>query len=45
MTVIDKRSELIDYYRRRGYVPSGERRDFPIALDPPLFMTVLVKSL
>ncbi len=45
MTVIDKRSELIDYYRRRGYVPSGERRDFPIAHDPPLFMTVLVKSL
>lgn len=45
MTVIDRRTELIAYYVRRGYLPSGERRDFPIALDPPLFMTVLVKPL
>ena len=45
MTVIDKREELIAYYRRRGYLPSGETRDFPIALDPPLFMAVLVKPL
>lgn len=45
MTVIDSRAELIAYYQRRGYAPSGERRDFPIVLDPPLFMTVLVKPL
>ena len=45
MTVIDRRAELIAYYRRRGYLPSGETRAFPIALDPPLTMAVLVKSL
>jgi GNAT superfamily N-acetyltransferase len=45
MTVIERRTELIDYYRRRGYTPTPERRDFPVALDPPLFMTVLEKSL
>lgn len=45
MTVIDRREELIAWYRRRGYLPSGETRDFPIALDPPLFMRVLVKPL
>lgn len=45
MTVIDRRAELIAFYRRRGYAESGEKRDFPIALDPPLFMTVLVKPL
>jgi ribosomal protein S18 acetylase RimI-like enzyme len=45
MTVIDVRTELIAYYRRRGYVPAGEKRDFPVALDPPFFMDVLVKPL
>ncbi|HEX8302425.1 GNAT family N-acetyltransferase [Sphingomonas sp.] len=45
MTVIDRREELIAWYRRRGYLPSGESRDFPIPLDPPLFMAVLVKPL
>ncbi|MES2988576.1 MAG: GNAT family N-acetyltransferase [Pseudomonadota bacterium] len=45
MTVIDKREELIAWYRRRGYLPSGETRDFPISMDPPLFMSVLVKPL
>lgn len=45
MTVIEQRSELIAYYERRGYVRTGERRDFPIALDPPLFMQVLAKPL
>jgi predicted N-acetyltransferase YhbS len=29
MTVIGKRTELIDYYRRRGYLPTGEERPFP----------------
>jgi GNAT superfamily N-acetyltransferase len=45
MTVIDARVELIAWYRRHGYAPSGETRPFPIPLDPPLRMTVLVKPL
>lgn len=45
MTVIDRRSPLIAFYERRGYVVSGEKRDFPVPLDPPLFMDVLVKDL
>jgi GNAT superfamily N-acetyltransferase len=45
MTVIDKREPLIAYYERRGYARSPEVRDFPILLDPPLFMAVLVKPL
>lgn len=45
MTVIEQRAELIAYYERRGYARSGERRDFPVAVEPPLFMTVLVKPL
>lgn len=45
MTVIDKRIELIAWYERRGYTVTDERRPFPIALDPPLFLQVLVKPL
>jgi len=45
MTVIENRAELIAYYERRGYVRTTERRDFPIAVEPPLYMTVLVKPL
>jgi ribosomal protein S18 acetylase RimI-like enzyme len=45
MTVIDRRAELIAFYERRGYAVSGEKRDFPVPLDPPLFMDVLVKPL
>lgn len=45
MTVIDRREELIAWYERLGYARSGETRDFPIALDPPLFMSVLVKPI
>jgi len=41
MTVIDSRRELIDWYGRRGYQATGEKRPFPIALDPPLEMVVL----
>lgn len=33
MTVIRQRSELIDYYKRRGYALTGEDRPFPLA-DP-----------
>lgn len=29
MSVIEQRAELIDWYRRRGYEPTGERRPFP----------------
>lgn len=45
MTVIEQRCELIRYYERRGYCITGERRDFPIPLDPPYFMTVVAKTL
>jgi ribosomal protein S18 acetylase RimI-like enzyme len=45
MTVIDSRTELIAYYERRGFVRTGERRAFPIELDPPLGMVVLEKVL
>ena len=29
MSVIEQRVELIAWYRRRGYEPTGERRPFP----------------
>ena len=45
MTVIENRAELVAYYERRGYVRTAERRDFPILVEPPLYMTVLVKPL
>lgn len=45
MTVIDSRHELVAYYERRGYRRTGERRAFPIPLDPPLSMVVLAKEL
>ncbi|WP_423602974.1 GNAT family N-acetyltransferase [Sphingomonas sp. MS122] len=45
MTVIDRRAELIAWYLRHGYAASGETRPFPVPLDPPLSMTVLVKQL
>jgi ribosomal protein S18 acetylase RimI-like enzyme len=45
MTVIENRVELIAYYERRGYERTPERRELPIAVTPPLYMTVLVKSL
>jgi ribosomal protein S18 acetylase RimI-like enzyme len=45
MTVIEQRTELIAYYERRGWQRTGERRHFPVPLDPPYFMTVLAKSL
>lgn len=45
MTVIEQRSELIAYYGRRGWSCTGERRPFPIALDPPYSMQVLAKAL
>lgn len=30
MLVVDARAELIAFYRRRGYVDSGERRPYPV---------------
>lgn len=44
LTVISVRAELIAYYERRGYALTGERRPFPIALDPPLTLVVLEKA-
>lgn len=46
MTVIHRRAELIAWYERRGYAPTGERRPFPV--DPPrpeLDFVVLEKAL
>lgn len=45
MTVIDKRAELIAYYQRRGYRLTGETCDFPVKVDPPLFMVILRKDI
>ena len=45
MTVIDRRAELIAYYERRGFVRTGERRPFPVAVIPPLSMVVLDKAI
>lgn len=44
MTVIDRRSELIAFYQRRGYARTGEVRPFPIP-DVPIELVVLEKSL
>lgn len=47
MTVVDRRPELIAYYCRRGYAPTGEVRPFPPELleDTPLTLVVLAKPL
>jgi N-acetylglutamate synthase-like GNAT family acetyltransferase len=45
LSVVHKRTELIAYYTRRGYVRTGEERQFPIELDPPLRLVVLAKQL
>lgn len=45
MTVLEQRGELIAYYERRGWRRTGERRPFPVPLDPPYTMDVLAKPL
>ena len=47
MTVIAKRHELIAWYQRRGYHPTGERRPFPadVPQAPDLEMVVLERCL
>jgi len=45
MTVISARPELIAYYERRGYAPTGEIRPFPDPAITHLTMVVLAKSL
>lgn len=52
MSVIEKRTELIDWYVRRGYADTGERRPFPygedsvgVPRDDDLRFVVLVKAL
>jgi hypothetical protein len=45
MTVLEQRAELIAYYERRGWRRTGERRPFPVPLDPPYVMEVLAKAL
>jgi GNAT superfamily N-acetyltransferase len=43
MTVIERRSELIAYYQRRGYRLTGEKRPFPLPAD--FEMVVLEKPI
>lgn len=45
MTVIDSRDNLIAWYKRRGYLRTGETRPFPVLRDPPLTFAVLEKPL
>jgi len=45
LSVVSQRSTLIAYYERRGYRLTGERRPFPVPLDPPLTLVVLEKPL
>ena len=52
MTVIDKRTELIAFYERRGYLQTGEREPFPYGEDrfglprtEDLEFVVLIKEL
>ncbi|WP_442680200.1 GNAT family N-acetyltransferase [Sphingomonas sp. ASY06-1R] len=45
LSVVSQRSALIDYYQRRGYRLTGERRAFPIPFDPPFTLVVLDKPL
>jgi GNAT superfamily N-acetyltransferase len=45
LTVISRRTELIDYYRRRGYRLTGEERPFPVEVTPPLVLAVMAKGL
>lgn len=44
MTVIEMRTELVAYYGRRGYAPTGEKRPFPVeGVQLPLI--VLAKAI
>lgn len=48
LTVIDRRDDLIGWYRRRGYAPTGERRTLPVGIGElfsDLELIVLEKSL
>lgn len=45
MTVISQRSSLIEWYERRGYLKTGEKRPFPVPRNPPLEFVVLEKQL
>ena len=46
MTVIRTRGELIAWYQRRGYAPTGEERPFPVSPPrPELGFIVLEKRL
>jgi predicted N-acetyltransferase YhbS len=45
MTVISNRAELIAYYERRGYAPTGQTKAFIVETDPPLSMILMAKAL
>jgi GNAT superfamily N-acetyltransferase len=48
MTVIEARPDLIAWYGRRGYAPSGEKRPLPVQVGTsraPLALVVLTRAL
>lgn len=45
MNVIEGREDLIAWYERRGYGPTGETRPYPVPRDPPVSFVVLEKPL
>lgn len=45
MSAVSQRLELIAFYERRGYAPTGEMRPFPVVTEPPLMLVVLERSL
>jgi ribosomal protein S18 acetylase RimI-like enzyme len=45
LSAIDRRVELIAYYQRRGYVLTGEKRPFPVVVEPALSLAVMEKAL
>jgi len=45
MTVIDRRTDLIAWYERRGYHRTGEVRPFPVLVPVDFAMAVLERSI
>lgn len=51
MTVISMRTELIDWYKRHGYIDTGDREPFPVSdihisiVEQPLEFIVLEKKI
>jgi ribosomal protein S18 acetylase RimI-like enzyme len=45
LIVVDVRTELIAWYERRGYVPTGVLRPFPLPMDVPYKMVELERAI